>query len=262
VKTQEILTEARGPVGWIRLNRPHLLNALNAELVVKLDAALAKFEGDHGIRAVVITGVGRAFCAGGDLGSFTYSTTAEMSAMTAFLDRAAACIERIAYFPKPVMAAINGVTAAGGLEIALACDIAIASSDAQIGDGHSNYGLLPGAGGAARLARVVGPVRAKYLAFTGDLHPAEDFVAWGVIAEVVDASKLEDRVQELGIRIAQKSPLVLGSVKRLIDDSLDQSLETALRAERNAMYALWDTQDLREGLNAFHEKRAPVYRGR
>jgi enoyl-CoA hydratase/carnithine racemase len=182
--------------------------------------------------------------------------------MTTFLETAAACIERIAHFPKPVIAAINGIAAAGGLEITLACDLAVAARTARIGDAHSNYGLLPGAGGAARLARVVGPHRAKYLAFTGDLHPAERFVDWGVVAEVVAPEELEDRAQALGERIARKSPLVLARAKRLIDDSFDQSLDAALFAEREAVYSILHTDDAREGLSAFKEKRDPVYRGR
>ncbi|QYB04246.1 enoyl-CoA hydratase/isomerase family protein [Rhodococcus sp. USK10] len=260
MNSRTVLVERRGPVGWIRLNRPEVLNALNADLVVELDEALTELELDKDIRVLVITGTGRAFCAGGDLGSFSGGLSDD--AMNTFLRRAAGSLEHIPQVDKPVIAALNGVTAAGGLEIALACDVVVAKRSVRIGDAHVNFGLIPGAGGAVRLARVVGPMRAKYLSFTGKLFPAEQFLEWGVVSEVVDDDVFEDRVQELALEISEKSPLVLAATKRLIDDSLEQSTATALRAERQAMYAHFDSDDLKEGLTAFAEKRKPNYTGR
>lgn len=254
-----VLTSVEGPAGWIRLNRPEVLNALDTELVVELDKALTRFENDSAVRVIVITGTGRAFCAGGDLTSF--SPDAQDSVHT-FLEQAAASLEHIPRIEKPVIAALNGVTAAGGLEIAMACDLVVAARSARIGDAHANFGLLPGAGGAVRLARAVGPARAKYLSFTGQLFPAEFFLSWGLVNEVVDDEELGKRVQDLAETIAEKSPLVLAGAKHLIDESFDQSLDAGLRAERVAMYAHMHTHDMREGLAAFAEKRTPRYTGR
>ncbi|MEA5456299.1 enoyl-CoA hydratase/isomerase family protein [Sinomonas sp. JGH33] len=256
--SQVVLTRVDGPVGWIRLNRPEALNALNADLVPQLDAALTRFEQDPAIRVLVITGTGRAFCAGGDLNSFDPE---EKDTVHVFLERAAETLEHIPSIQKPVIAALNGVTAAGGLEIAMACDLVIAARSVRIGDGHANFGLLPGAGGAVRLARAVGPARAKYLSFTGQLFPADFFLSWGLVNEVVDDDELDQRVQELAETIAAKSPIVLAGAKQLIDESFDQPLEAGLRAERIAMYAHMQTQDMREGLAAFAEKRTPHYTG-
>lgn len=255
---QVVLTHVQGPVGWIRLNRPEALNALNAELVPQLDEALTRFETDPSVRVLVITGTGRAFCAGGDLNSFDPSAE---DTVQVFLERAAATLEHIPRIDKPVIAALNGVTAAGGLEIAMACDLVVAARSVRIGDAHANFGLLPGAGGAVRLARAVGPARAKYLSFTGQLFPADFFLSWGLVNEVVDDDQLDKRVQELAETIAAKSPIVLAGAKQLIDESFDQSLEAGLKAERDAMYAHMQTEDMREGLAAFVEKRTPNYTG-
>lgn len=254
-----VIASVDGPVGWLRLNRPEALNALNEPLVRELDAGLTAFEDDPDIRVVVITGTGNAFCAGGDLGSFAFG--APNGAITEFLRTASRSLEHIPLLEKPVIAAINGVAAAGGLEIALACDVVVAAEGVRIGDAHANYGLIPGAGGAARLARAVGPARAKYLSFTGELFPAEVFERWGVVNEIVPAESLDKRVQELALQMAQKSPIVLAATKRLIDDSFEQSMATALRAERTAMFAHFKNDDLREGLEAFKQKRTPNFRG-
>lgn len=256
---QVVLTRVEGPVGWIRLNRPEALNALNAPLVAEFDEALTRFERDPDVRVLVITGTGRAFCAGGDLNSFD---PARQDTVHEFLRQAAATLEHLPRIEKPVIAALNGVTAAGGLEIAMACDLVVAARSVRIGDAHANFGLLPGAGGAVRLARAVGPARAKYLAFTGQLFPAEYFLPWGLVNEVVDDEELGKRVQELAELVAEKSPLVLAGAKHLIDEAADQSLEAGLRAERVAMYAHMHTEDMREGLAAFAEKRQPHYTGR
>jgi enoyl-CoA hydratase/carnithine racemase len=138
----------------------------------------------------------------------------------------------------------------------------IAADNAKLGDAHANFGLLPGAGGAARLARVVGPTVAKYLAFTGRFLPAADLVPFGLVHEVVPPEELEKRVDELAGLIAAKSPAGLGRMKRLLDDTLDQPLPTALRAEHDALAAHVHTPDLREGLTAFREKRPPRFPGR
>lgn len=255
-----IITEQQEDVGWIRLNRPEKRNALNADLVYELEGALDAFEHNDEIGAIVITGTGDSFSAGGDLEAFEVMDEGDKTVIPTFLDRAAACIERFTTIEKPVIAALNGITVAGGLEIALACDVVIASRRATLGDGHVNVGLIPGAGGAVRLAKAIGPHRAKYLTFSGRRISAEEFMGWGMIAELVEHDRLDGRAQELAQQMSGHSRTVLATSKRLIDDSLDQSLATALRAERTAVFNLFGSSDLLEGLAAFREKRRPEYR--
>jgi enoyl-CoA hydratase len=256
-----VIVEVRGQVAWIRLNRPEALNALSPSLVAALDEALAEVEAAEQVRVVVLTGTGRAFCAGADLRELADGEPADAGRVLAFVRRAGAVVERLAALPKPVIAAVNGVAVAGGLELVLACDLVLAADDARIGDGHANYGLLPGAGGAARLVRVVGPPAAKYLAFTGELLSSSRLERLGLVNEALPGAELHDRAAELAQRIAAKSPSGLRHFKRLIDDGAEQPLATALRMEHLALEAHARNGDMREGLTAFLDRRTPRFSG-
>jgi len=258
-----VLHTQDGAVAWLRLNRPEAMNALDAATIEALDGHLTALEADPATRVVVVTGTGKAFSAGADLkGISRPDGSVEPEAMLGFVRRAAAVIERLAVFPKPVIAAVNGLALAGGLELVMACDLVVASDRARLGDAHANFGLLPGAGGAARLPRLVGPRVAKQLLFTGGTVPAADLVASGLVNEVVVSEQLDFRVTELARTIAAKSPLGLARMKRLVDDGLDQTVSAALAMELDALGAHLLSDDLREGLAAFREKRTPVYQGR
>lgn len=258
-----VVIEVTPPVAWLRLCRPEAMNALDDEMLIRIDTGLDELERDDAVRVVVVTGTGRAFCAGADLKSaIDANGEVDGSALLAFVRRAATVVERLAAFPKPVIAAVNGLALAGGFELALACDLVLAASSARLGDGHATFGLLPGAGGAARLARIAGPRMAKQLAFTGEALPAADLVACGLVNEVVPDDTLEKRTLELASQLAEKSPLGLARMKRLIDDGLDRSLGDALAAEYAAMEAHVHSDDMREGLAAFMAKRQPTYVGR
>lgn len=250
-------------VAWLRLDRPEAMNSLNTHLLDALDVALTAADNEPTVRVIVLTGAGRAFCTGADLKGLTESDgSIDSDTMLAFVRHAGATIERIPALSKPVIAAINGYALAGGLELALACDLVIAAESARLGDGHANYGLLPGGGGAVRLARVVGPMVAKYLAFTGNAVPAADLVPYGLVNEVVPDAALQTRVAEIAARIATKSPRGLARMKRLINDGLEQPLTTALRMEHQALAVHANSADIHEGLAAFREKRTPNYSGR
>lgn len=251
-----------GPVAWIRLMRPQVLNAINDELIDDLAAALDAVEADPAIRVVIVTGTGRAFCAGADLTAIGTDSGADPERLVGFVRRVATVIDRMAGFSKPLIAAVNGLAVAGGLELVLACDLVVAAEEAVLGDAHANYGLLPGAGGAARLARVVGPTVAKYLALTGDCLPAADLVQLGLVNLVVPGAELADKAEALARRIAAHSPAGIAQMKRLIDDGLQQPLDGALRLEQVAMAAHAHSRDLQEGLAAFREKRVPRFDGR
>lgn len=259
---ESVLVERRGAGLFLTLNRPDALNAINPPVVAALDRALDEAERSDEIRAVVLTAAGRAFCAGADLKYVRVATGGDERAMAAFLDSILALFNRIEKFPRPVIAAINGLALAGGLELVLCCDLVIAAQSAKLGDAHANYGLLPGGGSSVRLPRKIGPTRAKYLLFTGEFVPAADLVAAGLVNEVVPDDRLAAATEALVEKLAAKSPLGLRRMKALVDDGLEQPSATALRLELLAMEVHTKSYDLQEGLAAFEEKRKPKFIGR
>ena len=256
--------EIRGPVAWLTLNRPAAMNALSPELLDALSEAVDRIEADVAIRAVVLTGAGRAFCAGADLAHVLDSVSESNGGapLLAFVARAEAVLARIELLPMPVIAAVNGLALAGGLELVLCCDLVLAAESARLGDAHANYGLLPGAGGSVRLPRKLGPTRAKQLLFTGELQTASTLAAAGLVNQVVPDGELTTAAQKLGESLAEKSPLTLRAMKRLVDDGLQQPPATALRVEQLTLAAHLSSRDVREGLTAFREKRKPHFEGR
>lgn len=248
-----------GAVGWLRLNRPGAMNSLNRATLERLRAQLAAWEGDDAVRVVVITGTGKAFCAGADLKEVMAPASPGESD---FLDVAVKFFDVLRGFPKPVIAAINGLAMAGGTEIVLACDIVLAAESARLGDAHSNFGVFPGAGGAAILPRKVPANVAKYLLLTGDTLSAHELKVYGLVNEVVADDQLDARAQALAEVLAEKSPLVLARMKRVADEAAGKSLADALRHELLELRNHLRSADLREGLNAFAEKRKPVFTGR
>lgn len=260
----ELRLERQGATARITLNRPAAMNALSRLLCEELARALGQIERDPGVRVVVLTGAGRAFCAGADLKGVFGATGSDPHAedpMSAFLEQVAGMIDRLRVLPKPTIAAINGLTMAGGLELAMACDLIVAAAGARIGDAHANYGVFPGAGGAAVLPRRIGPTAAKYLLFTGDTMPAAELVPLGLVNRVVPDDQLLAEVDKLAAHIVTKSPLVLSRMKQAVADSLDQPQSTALRMERLVLDAHRHSYDIREGLAAFVGKRKPDFKG-
>ena len=260
---ETLLYEQRGMACWITLNRPEALNALNGQLIDELGHALDAAEADDTIRAAVLTGAGRAFCAGADLKYVRGILLGDdVEALRSFMVRTGRMFDRVEAFEKPLIAAVNGIAAAGGIELVLACDLVVAVESARIGDAHANYGLLPGGGSSIRLPRKIGPSRAKQLLYTGEFLPAATLHDWGLVNEVVADDALSSAVDTLLDKLVAKSPLVLRHMKQLVDDGLDMPLAPALRLEAAAWEAHGQSADVREGLTAFVEKRTPVYRGR
>jgi len=262
--TTAIRFERRGATAWITLDRPDAMNALSALMCSELLAAVDAVGSDAEIRVLVLTGSGRAFCAGADLkGVLDTSTGAPgpTDPMATFLDLVSGMIDRLRLLPKPTIAALNGLTMAGGLELAMACDLIVAAESARIGDAHANFGVFPGAGGAAVLPRRIGPTAAKYLLFTGDTMPAAELVPLGLVNRVVPDDQLLSEVDKLAAQIGAKSPLVLRRMKQAVADSLEQPQSTALRMERLVLEAHRHSHDLREGLAAFVGKRKPDFKG-
>ena len=259
-----ILQERRGAIAWLTLNRPADLNAISTAMLEELIDALTGIASDDAVRVVVVTGAGdKAFCAGADLkGIVAIMDRAGTPGEPDFLDRATVMFDLLRTMPKPVIAAVNGLALAGGLEIVMACDLVLAADTAKLGDAHANFGVFPGAGGAALLPRKVGINRAKQLLFTGDFCTAEEMKAFGLVNDVVPATELPVAAQKLADKLAAKSPAVLRAMKAVADRSLDQSAAAALRDEMHTLRNHLRSADLREGLAAFTAKRKPVFTGR
>jgi enoyl-CoA hydratase/carnithine racemase len=258
-----LIYETRDRAAWITLNRPDDLNCIDDVLAEELCAAIDQAETDDEARVVVLTGAGRAFCAGADLKHVRgILGSGDPETVRRFMRFARNAFARIAACEKPLIAAVNGIAAAGGCELILACDLVIAAESATIGDAHANYGLLPGGGGAARLPRKVGQNRAKYLLYTGEFLPAATLCDWGLVNEVVPDDGLMLAVEALVAKLTAKSPLVLRRMKTMVDDGLESSLDAALRLETSVWEGHATSEDFAEGLTAFSEKRAPNYTGR
>ncbi len=256
--SESVAFEVKGQVGWITLTRPKAMNALNMEMVRGMTAQLEAWRHDAAVRVVVVTGTGAGFCAGADLKQVSAAVgPGEMD----FLDTIVVFFDTLRAFPKPVIAAVNGLALAGGLETVLCCDFVIAAQSAKFGDAHSNFGVFPGGGGAAILPRKVPANVAKYLLFTGDALPADDMKTYGLVSEVVADGELIARAQAIGDKLAKKSPIVLTRMKKVANEAADKSAADALRHEVLELRNHQRSYDIQEGLAAFVEKRQPQFKG-
>ncbi|MDQ0415417.1 MULTISPECIES: enoyl-CoA hydratase/isomerase family protein [Mesobacillus] len=258
---EAIIYEKKQQSSWIYLNRPEEMNSLSKKMTMEILQALEEIEQDDDIRVVILSGKGKAFCAGADLKELLRDLNKDPDGEKGILDYAEELFRKLNYLSKPLIVALNGVTLAGGLELAMTADIVVASEKTKIGDGHANFGVLPGGGGAVRLHKEIGINRAKYLLFTGDMFPAKEWKDYGFVHEVVPAEELNETAQKIADKVAAKSPLVLREMKRLVRDSADQKLDTSLRQELLSLKNHTHSYDFSEGLSAFSEKRTPEFKG-
>lgn len=250
---------SHGP--WVRLTlaRAEKLNPLDWATVKELRAAVAEIEARADVYAVIITGRGRSFSAGGDLDGYV-DLYRNPDKFAAFLDDFLQALNAIEASSKIYIAAVNGVCVAGGLELLLACDLVIAAQSAKIGDGHLNFGQLPGAGGSQRLPRAIGLLRAKHLILTGDLLSAEEAKQIGLVNNVVADAELDAAAEALVARLGEKSRVGLRGAKHLANLTLTTDLATGLRQEIDFVHRYATNEhDATEGLVAFKEKRKPVF---
>lgn len=240
----ELLVEQRGAVRWLRLNRPHRRNALDPTLIGALDQAVTDAEADPGTTVLVIAGQGPSFCAGADL-THLLSLATQGRHPVEFLSRVSALFSRLETSELPVVAAVHGHAVAGGMELALACDVVIAAADSLIGDGHVRNQLLPAGGASVRLPRRVGPALARYLMLTGNLLPASELRGW--LHDVVPADRLDDAAQRVAAQLAATAGPAQSRVKQLLADTDGAALE----AELTTFAAHWDSAPVADALRAF-----------
>lgn len=258
---EELLLSIEGAVARLSLNRPQAMNAVNLALLSALDDGLSALAANDEVRVLILTGTGSAFCAGADLKEVLASQQAAPGTDD-FLDRATCVFTKLRDFPKPVIAALNGVTMAGGLELAMCADIVLAAESARIGDAHANFGVFPGAGGAAILPRLVPLNVAMYLLLTGKTLSAAEMQQYGFVNEVHADDQLSAAADKLAQQLAEKSPAVLRRMKDVARHSADKSRADALLHEQVHLRKHQRSYDLQEGLRAFAEKRAPQFHGK
>lgn len=249
-----ILTETRGRVGWITLNRPEALNALNSTLVAELAEAAAAFDADESIGCIVLTGSERAFAAGADIKEMEAKSSRDMA-----IDNPFAPLEDFSRVRTPVVAAVAGYALGGGCELAMACDIILAADTARFGQPEITLGVIPGLGGTQRLPRAIGYYKAAELVLTGRMMAAEEAERAGLVSRVVPAADLLTEAAEMATAIAAKSLPVVYAAKEALRASQETTAAEGLRFEKQAFAALFALDDQKEGMAAFREKRVAVF---
>ncbi|GLK79547.1 enoyl-CoA hydratase [Methylopila turkensis] len=254
---ETILVETRGAVGLVTLNRPKALNALNARLIGELGDAIQAFEADQAVGAVVITGSEKAFAAGADITEMASKSFTEVY----FADLGGAWARLVAC-RKPRIAAVSGYALGGGAELAQMCDVVIASETAKFGQPEITLGIIPGFGGTQRLTRAIGKAKAMDLILTGRMMDAEEAERSGLVSRVVPGDRLLDEALSAAAKIASFSRAAVLAAKEAVEVAHETGLSEGVRFERRAFQALFATEDQKEGMAAFVEKRKPAFRNR
>lgn len=254
---KNIVWSKKDGIGTITINREDVRNALKPEIREDISAALSQAEDDPEVSVVIITGAGeKVFSAGGDIKGMAENT------MWDILDRKIDLFSQIHHFPKPVIAAVNGLALGGGCEMAMACDFRVGSENARLGQPEINLGIFPGGGATQRLQRLVGVGRAKELIFTGDLIDAREAERIGLLNRIFPAKELMEKTLEIAAKICAKGPLALKLAKMAINMGMEIGLQTGLGYEKLARVLVHGSEDRVEGMRAFIEKRKPKFRGR
>ncbi|HUS95900.1 MAG TPA: enoyl-CoA hydratase [Hyphomicrobiaceae bacterium] len=253
---ENIIAETRGPVGLITLNRPKALNALNSALIDDLNTALGLFEADEAIGCIVITGSDKAFAAGADIKEMQ-----SKSYMDAYKGDFIGKWERVTQIRKPVIAAVAGFALGGGCELAMMCDFILAADSAKFGQPEIKLGVMPGAGGTQRLTRFVGKSKAMEMCLTGRMMDAAEADRVGLVSRVVPAASLIDEAIKTAEAVAAMSQPILMMTKESVNRAYETTLAEGVRFERRVFHAMFATDDQKEGMAAFVEKRKPEFKG-
>ena len=252
-----VLVEREEPIAVVLLNRPDVLNALNEEVMGELVAALAELDDDESVRCVVIGGSERAFAAGADIGEM-----ADAGAIDMYHARRIDKWDAIRRLRTPVVAAVSGFCLGGGNELAMACDLIVASETAKFGQPETSLGIIPGAGGTQRLTRAVGKAKAMDVILSGRFLDADEAERAGLVARVVAREAWLEEAKRVAREIASKGPVAQRLAKEAVNRAYDATLEVGLDFERRSLYLAFASEDAREGLSAFVEKRKPNFKGR
>ena len=256
---ETLLVDKQGPVAIVKMNRPPV-NPLNIKLYLEMYDVLCELEKDESVAAIVITGAGeKAFAAGLDVKDVANKSVAEILDFQNTVPKK--CFEKLTGIAKPTIAAVFGLALGGGSEVALCCDLRIASSDAIFGLPEINLGIIPGSGATQRLSRLVGTSKAKELMFTGDTIGADEAYRIGLVNKVVPREKLMEEALVLANKLAAKPKVALSLIKQCVDSGTNMDLASGLTLERNSFVIAYASDDGREGLSAFIEKRKPSYKG-
>jgi enoyl-CoA hydratase len=257
VSLVEVEVERDGAIAVVLLNRPEQLNALSDELMEELVTVLTELDRDEGVRAIVLGGSERAFAAGADIGEL-----AQASAIDLYYQRRIERWDAIRALWTPLIAAVSGYCLGGGCELAMSCDLIVASESAQFGQPETGLGIIPGAGGTQRLTRAVGKALAMDMILSGRRLSAQEALAAGLVARVVATDAWLEEAKGVAREIAEKGPVATRLAKESVDRAFETTLTAGLEAERRALYLAFASEDAKEGLTAFTEKRKPEFKGR
>ena len=252
-----LLERPEDHIALLRMNRPDAMNALSTAVRDEICNHFEALDSDSSVRVIIITGNEKAFIAGADLKEMSTRSTVDWSHLDA-----RRMWKMIGACPKPIISAVNGFALGGGCEMAMSTDIIIAGEGAQFGQPEIRVGIIPGGGGTQRLVRAVGKYRANMMLLTGEMISAADGLEMGLVSEVVPDDKVVSRAIEVARKISRMPPLAIKLTKEVVNAGMDASLETGLLLERKAFEVLFDTEDQKEGMKAFIEKRRPEYKGK
>lgn len=255
-----LLYNKEGGIGTVIVNRPEVLNALSQSVYAELNGLFKEIEEDDEVHVVILTGSGeKAFIAGADIAAMQPMNS---TGVRGFIDIARKAFDRVHTLSKPVIAAINGFALGGGCELAMCCDLRIASENAKFGQPEIGLGIIPGGGGTQRLSRLVGETRAKELIYTGDIIDAHTACSIGLINKVVSSDDLISEANALAKKMVAKSSVILSFAKKVINGGMNVDLSSGLDLEAECFALCFSTEDQKEGMTAFLEKRKPAFKGR
>ena len=255
---ETIVVSREGALGSITLNRPEALNALNMKMVNELVSALEEFEKDDSVRCVVLAGSEKAFSAGADIKEMAEMTAVQMAMTGHFFP----LWDKVGRYPKPIVAALSGFVLGGGLELAMGCDVLVASETTQLGQPEIDIGVIPGGSGTQRLTRAVGKYKAMEMILTGKRIGAEEAKTLGLVSRVVPKEAYLTEAKKVASEIASKSPVAIRMAKMAVNKSFEMGLSQGIDFERELFYLLFASEDKKEGMKAFMEKRKPDFKGK